>query len=303
MNFDQIQSFYLIARLGTFAAAAQRLNATQPAISARIAALESHLGISLFDRSGHRAVLTPAGRRFLQSAEKLLTIRSEVFAQAQRGPMGGVMRIGASDTLAVTWLPGFLATLREAYPDTIFELEIAASHRLRIELGERRIDMAFMVGPTAEPDIDSLMLCEYPMVLAAPPRVVGHRRDLDAEALEKLNLVTFERMTRPHQELLGALRSLGISPNVHPVNSLQAIILMTVNGFGVGAVPRAVVARELAEGSLVELTTPLVLAPIPFCACTMRGPDAHAGQSIAGRARDYLASRPASEDIRVAAAS
>ncbi|MEZ5659805.1 MAG: LysR family transcriptional regulator [Burkholderiaceae bacterium] len=299
MNFDQIQSFYLIAKLGTFAAAAQRLNTTQPAISARIAALETGLGIRLFDRSGHRAVLTPAGRRFLQSAEKLLSIRSEILAQAGLAPLGGVMRIGASDTLAVSWLPGFLADLRQAFPDTIFELEIATSPRLRTELIERRIDLAFMVGPVTDAEIGSTMLCEHPMVLAAPPTLALPREPLDAAALEGLNLVTFERMTRPHQELIAALRRMGIAPHVHSVNSLQAIILMICNGFGVGAVPRAVITRELAEGRLRIVESALTLPSIPFAACHVLGPDAHVGSSIAARAHAYLATLPASPDMQL----
>ena len=65
MTFDQIETFYLIATLGTYRQAAERLNATQPTLSARIATLESRLGVALFDRTGHRVALTPEGRQFL----------------------------------------------------------------------------------------------------------------------------------------------------------------------------------------------------------------------------------------------
>ena len=80
MTFDQIQSFYMVAVLGTYGQAASQLNATQPTISARIIALEDRLGAKLFDRSGHRVALTPGGRMFLNYAEKLL----EIIAEARR---------------------------------------------------------------------------------------------------------------------------------------------------------------------------------------------------------------------------
>ena len=90
MTFDQIHSFYLVATMCTYQQAARRLNATQPAISARIVALEARLGVKLFDRSGHRVVLTPHGRSFLTYAEKLLEIRDEAQLEVGKGgELGG----------------------------------------------------------------------------------------------------------------------------------------------------------------------------------------------------------------------
>src|SRR3546814_1439625 len=60
--FYHLETLLWIARLGTFAAAAERLNTTQPAISARVRELENHLGTVLFRREGRTMTLTPAGR-------------------------------------------------------------------------------------------------------------------------------------------------------------------------------------------------------------------------------------------------
>ncbi|TGT20329.1 LysR family transcriptional regulator, partial [Mesorhizobium sp. M4B.F.Ca.ET.172.01.1.1] len=111
-----------------------QLNTTQPTISARIAALEDRLGVSLFDRSGHRVALTPQGRSFLRSAEKLLEIQAKALKRYGKGELRGIVRIGASDTMAVIWIPPFLAALRAANPDAEFELHIGPSYRLRDEL-------------------------------------------------------------------------------------------------------------------------------------------------------------------------
>ncbi|WP_352849686.1 LysR family transcriptional regulator [Mesorhizobium sp. M0199] len=73
--------------LETFAKATEQLNTTQPTISARIAALEDRLGVSLFDRSGHRVALTPKGRSFLRSAEKLLEIRARAVTRYNKGKL------------------------------------------------------------------------------------------------------------------------------------------------------------------------------------------------------------------------
>jgi len=79
MNYtlDQLQALEAIHRLGSFAAAAKSLYRATSAVSYAIKTLESALGVSLFDRSGHRAVLTPAGELVLAEARRVL-------AQARR---------------------------------------------------------------------------------------------------------------------------------------------------------------------------------------------------------------------------
>src|SRR3546814_13734497 len=69
--FYHLETLLWIARLGTFAAAAERLNTTQPAISARVRELENHLGTVLFRREGRTMTLTPAGRELVRESEPL----------------------------------------------------------------------------------------------------------------------------------------------------------------------------------------------------------------------------------------
>ncbi len=301
MTFDQIRSFYLIAVLGTFAQAAQRMNTTQPGISARIAALENQLNVKLFDRAGQRATLTNEGRRFLRSAEKLLEIQSEILTETGAGQLNEVVRIGVSDTMAVTWVPGFLAELRGAFPDIFVELSTGPSFQIRDSLVERQLDVGFMVGPVSDPGIVNHVLCDCPMVMAAPPAMQLHHQPISHEKLEKLNLVTFERVTRPYQELLAGLRAAGLTPRINPVNSLRALTMLICEGFGVGVLPLAAIEQEVLSGELVLLDSPLVLADIRFAACYPEGPDTWPARLITDRAVRYLQRRPASDAIKVLA--
>lgn len=290
MTFDQIHSFYLIAVLGTFAQAAKRMNTSQPAISARVAALENRLGVKLFDRAGQRAILTPEGRRFLRSAEKLLEIQSEILAKTGKGELNGILRIGVSDTMAITWIPGFLAQLRRAFPDIFVELSTGPSLMIRDSLVERQLDVGFMVGPVSDATIINELLCDCPMVMAAPPEMGLHQQTLTRAQLERLNLVTFERATRPYQELQATLRTADLSPRINPVNSLQALILLVCKGFGVGVMPLATIEKELATSELVLLDCPLELPDIRFAACYPEGPDTWPARIVTEQAINYLRS-------------
>lgn len=72
MDTQTLQAFLAVARAGSFSVAAERLHLTQPAVSKRIAALESQLGARLFDRIGRRPQLTEAGRALLPRAHRIL---------------------------------------------------------------------------------------------------------------------------------------------------------------------------------------------------------------------------------------
>ncbi|AZO31986.1 MULTISPECIES: LysR family transcriptional regulator [unclassified Mesorhizobium] len=299
MTFDQIKSFYLVAVLGTFAKAAEQLNTTQPTISARIAALEDRLGVSLFDRSGHRVALTPQGRSFLRSAEKLLEIQAKALKRYGKGELRGIVRIGASDTMAVIWIPPFLAALRAANPDAEFELHIGPSYRLRDELLARQIDIGFIVGPISNPQMINHLLCDCPMVFAAAPSLGLHGRKLTPAEIDRMDIFTFERMTRPHQDLLRDLRKADIAPRLNPINSLQTTILMVRKGLGIGAVPLGSIEEEVATGSLVVVDTEFKLTDVRFTVCYPQGPDTHVPETLTERAIEFLKARGSSDSIKL----
>ena len=81
---DHFRSFEAVVRTGSFSAAAKELHKAQSAVSYSIQQLEAHLDVELFDRSGHRAVLTDAGRAILDEGKKLLEAAHRVEQLARR---------------------------------------------------------------------------------------------------------------------------------------------------------------------------------------------------------------------------
>jgi DNA-binding transcriptional LysR family regulator len=298
MTFDQIETFYLIATLGTYRKAAEKLNATQSTLSARITQLETLLGVTLFDRSGHRVALTPAGRQFLVYAERILQLRAEALRAIGGSEVRGIFRIGAADTMAVTVLPGFLSKLREAHPDATFELTVQPSHALLDELLGRHIDLAFMVGPVSNADIVSLPFCRCPMSLVAAPEL-GLAGQVPADALAAHEIFTFDRQTRPYHRLRQHLNETGRGQlRLSPVNSLQTVVLLTDKGLGLGAVPSAVVAEQLAAGSLTQVQSDIDLPEIEFCVAYPVGPETTAPAAVGALALEHLGALPANNSIK-----
>lgn len=299
MNFAQIRSFHLVATLGTFAQAAARINTTQPAVSARIAALEKSLSVVLFDRSGHRVVLTYEGRSFLQTAERLLQIEAQFLAASRSGKLAGTLKIGIADTIAISWFPDFLVELRAMSPNVVVELRVGSSYRLREELITRQIDIAILVGPLTDPEVQNHLLCDCPMAFVSSPALQLHGRRLSLADLEPYDIYTFERLTRPFQSLASQISAIGGALRLSPIGSLYTNILLVRKGLGVGAVPRCVVDGYLSDDRLKLLDVDFAIDDVRFVAAYLRGPDSIIAEAVANSAGAFLKRTVVSDSIKV----
>ena len=127
-----IETFYWVATLGGFRAAATKLHTSQPAVSQRIAQLESGLGTRLLDRDTRGVRLTVKGQALLAHAERMLQMKQDMLmvARAQRA-FSGRMCIGVVETIVQTWLPALLERVHSSFPDLVLELEVETTTLLR----------------------------------------------------------------------------------------------------------------------------------------------------------------------------
>src|SRR5690606_10312957 len=97
IDFKQIDAFVWVAELGSFRAAAEKLNTTQPAISQRIAALEATMSVRLFERGARGIKLTEKGQELLSHAQRMLALRNEMMTVAKaQNAVRGTLRLGSS---------------------------------------------------------------------------------------------------------------------------------------------------------------------------------------------------------------
>jgi len=83
MTLAQLQSFVLVARLGSVKAAAAELGVTEPAVSVAVAALRKELGDELFVRAGRGIALTAGGRRLAALASEILGLAEQARRSVQ----------------------------------------------------------------------------------------------------------------------------------------------------------------------------------------------------------------------------
>jgi DNA-binding transcriptional LysR family regulator len=117
MNIPDIEAFVALAETGSVNRAALRLNLTQPAVTRRIQSFEAAMhGAVLLDRRAKPSVLTPEGRRALESCRQVLKAVAELESSASGGVPSGEIRLGIAHGLAEMALSAPIDALRRRFP-------------------------------------------------------------------------------------------------------------------------------------------------------------------------------------------
>lgn len=281
MTFDQIRTFLWVAKLGGFRKAAARLNLSQPAVSTRIANLENELRVPLFERGPGDLVLTKHGTLLLSYAEQMLFVEEEIKHRvANPSETAGLFRVGASETIAQAWLPEFLKALSKQYPRVNVDLTVDISIDLRAALLERRLDLAFLMGPISEFSVENVDLPAFDLH--------WYRSTTnDQTDLGEIPVMSYSSKTRPYRELMAELsRRIGPKHRVFTSASLSASLKMIAAGIAVGPYPRALANDYLKADQIVEFDPGFRPQPLAFTASYLTEPRSFLVEHSAQIARD-----------------
>ena len=269
MSINRISIYHLetllwIDRLGTFSAAAERLNTTQPAVSARMRELEQRLGSTLFRRDGRTMSLTPAGRKLVNDCTPLLRdMQLALLGSGGFNEASGVVRIGAGEIAAASCLPPFVAALKADMPNVALEIEIDLTANLIQQLLTGRTDLAFAAGPIAHPALRTSPIGEVALLWLANPAVAAlFERGTGEQQVPVWSLASPSPIHGRMREAIAASRIAQKSLNL--CNNARMMIDIARAGGGVGIFPEPMVRAEVAAGTLVELAGLPALAPVEF---------------------------------------
>ncbi len=148
-NLDHLQTFADVVRLGSFSAAAARLNLTQPAVSLQIRQLELKLGLKLIERVGRKATPTAAGRALLQHAGGIdAAVNAALEDVAQHGrEVTGRVRIGIGATACIQILPPVLSDLRKRFPQLDLMVNTGNAPEILRAIEENSLDLGLVTLP------------------------------------------------------------------------------------------------------------------------------------------------------------
>ncbi|WP_316015167.1 LysR family transcriptional regulator [Roseobacter sp. HKCCA0434] len=215
-DWNQARAVLVTAREGSLSAAARALGLAQPTLGRQVAALEAELGVTLFDRVGRTLVLTEIGARLCAHLERMADAAADVSALAagQAREVTGLVRISATDVMAVDVLPPILADLRREAPG--LELEIVTSNGLS-DLRRREADIALRHARPEQPELYARKLGETTAHLyAASGWISRHGRPRVPSDLAGHGFAMIERSPR----MDGFLREMGL-----PVDEMRVAVV------------------------------------------------------------------------------
>lgn len=253
MDSHTLQAFVSVAKNGSFSQAANELFLTQPAISKRIALLESQLNSRLFDRIGRSVTLTEAGSTLLPKARAILTELED----AQRaihnlsGNVEGRLCLAASHHVSLHRLPPILKKFTSEYPKVnldlrFYESEVAYEGVLRGELELALITLA----PNPDPAIYNEVIWQDPLYFAvSKEHPLATQSAVSLELLNQYPAILPSNTTFTRQLVESMFQRQKLTPNVSmSTNYLDTIRMMVSIGLGWSLLP-----RTLIDDSLVTL--------------------------------------------------
>ena len=148
VNLNQLLTFYVLFREGSFSGAAEKLFLTEPAVYRQISNLQQSVGIRLVSIKKGKVVLSPAGEILIKHAEKIYSIAQQAEKEMHILRESN-LRVGVLSVITPLVMPAISKFKRE-YPDIKFELKSSASAELVEELLDLKLDLVVMLSADYE---------------------------------------------------------------------------------------------------------------------------------------------------------
>jgi DNA-binding transcriptional LysR family regulator len=254
-NF-RLRVFRAVARHRNFRVAAEELLLTQPAITQQIKALETELGVALFDRAGGKITLTTAGTALLPYAERLADLSEEArqAVAATTSTNAGHLTLAASQTIGQYLLPRLIAAFLIENPKVNIDV-IGGNTQAALEaLVGHRVQLALIEGPAMRQDVRIEPFMEDHMICVVPATHEWAGEEVEPAQLQQATLVTRELGSGSRRIVEQAFERAGLRlRDLHirmTFDSTEGLLSAVEAGLGIAFVSRWAVRAQLALGTL-----------------------------------------------------
>lgn len=290
-NF-RLKVFRAVAEQLNFHKAAEQLFLTQPAVTLQIKALESDLGVRLFDRASGRVSLTRQGSILLEYANKLAAMVSEAERKlsCKDSKVSGELSLGVSTTIAQYVLARLLRAFIADYPNIDLTLHSGNTRQMVQLLLDGKVSVGLIEGPARDRGVRSEPFMEDELVpITAGDAPMDH---LSRTEFLQSTLLIREQGSGSRQVVETALKKAGLRlkafKKVMTLDSTEAIKSAVEVGHGMGFVSRWAISKELQLGTLKVVEVKGLKVTRHFSLITRAGPEP---QGPAGALRTFALER------------
>lgn len=284
LNLHHLRVFARVAQEGGFTRAARSLHLSQPAVSKAVRELELQTATPLLERAGRATRLTAAGEVLFARSRELFAVEqtAEEELRALRGLEGGVLRVGASTTIATYLLPPYLARFRDAHPGVALRVSSANTRAIARALLERRLDVALVEGPVRHPRIEVVPWRDDELVVIAPPaHRLAKRRSIPLSAVAGEPFIVREPGSGTRRVAERALAAQRVAIDVAlQLGSTEAIKQAVAAGLGLAFVSRFAVTDQVALGRLAAVSVRGAVLGRTLAELRLRGRTPGAAESV-----------------------
>jgi len=254
VDLDGIAVFVKVVQAGSFSQAAKLLNMPNSTVSAKVAALEKRLGVTLLQRTTRRLHLTEAGegyfRRCMTALEELHAAENEL--AIERGETKGVLRLTAPVELGRSALPPVLDVLMKRHP--AIKIDLIITNRL-VDLVVENIDVAVRAGPLKDSGLIArrFVLGQFGL-WASPSYLKNNSVPRNPNELKEHDCLRFAPFTgRKLQLTNGRERAQIALAGRITADDFEALRALAVLGWGIALLPSFLCAEEAKERKLVSV--------------------------------------------------
>lgn len=255
-DFEAWAIFAVVARLGSFTAAAKELNLSKPTISKAITRLEQRLETVLFHRTSRKISLSAAGRSLLPHAQQIAHDGEAAMAAARDTTqlLSGQVRMAAPLSFGLSHLAPLIANFMARYPKIAVDLQLSDA---RVDIVEKGFDLAIRIAALPDSSLRAIKIRPIERYfIAAPAYLERHGTPKRPEQLADHDCFIYSNLATPENWHLTGPK--GKTVSVQPrcrlrTNNGSLELAPLVAGLGISNLPDFLCAPYLESGELVEI--------------------------------------------------
>ena len=256
---NKVYTLLKVYECGSFVAAANQLNITQPAVSQHIKALEEELNITIFERGKGKLVLTKQGNEVVKVAKKMLGLYTGLTQSIRDGTsLTTHLTIGVTHTAESNPIAEALASYCAGNPGVNIKMITDTISNLYSMLKTYEIDIAIVEGRKPDPGIRYLLMdTDYLVLAVSPDHPFARKSMVTLNELKKEKMILRLPNSGTRNLFVAHLESNNMSINdfnvILEVDNIATIKDLIRRDFGVSILARSVCLDELKKGKIVTL--------------------------------------------------
>jgi len=250
MDINNIKAFVTVAETGSFSEAAEVLYITQPAVSKRVAAMESALSAKLFDRIGRRIMLTEAGQTILPKCRLILNTVDDTskIIHNLSGQVTGSLSMGTSHHIGLHHLPPVIRQYVRRYPDVEMDIHFQSSEKICEMVIAGDLELGIVTLPLVVPEnlATQVLWRDQMRFVVDTQHSLAQQSGYHIRQFTEFNAILPERGTYTHSIIEKEFEKNGLKlQSKFSTNYLETIKMMVSVGLGWSVLPETLIDKDL----------------------------------------------------------